>query len=56
MAHPTPAQIKDAIFKALDEDYKANPYSNRDVVAPIPVRTYKLINDAISKACDEVKA
>ncbi|WP_435170751.1 hypothetical protein [Falsirhodobacter sp. 1013] len=47
--HPTPAAIRVAIFEALDADAKhTDPLS-----APIPFRTYRLIREAITKACDD---
>lgn len=47
--HPTPAEIKEAIFDALHDDLASFPMDG--AAMPMPVRIYRLVNEAISKAC-----
>lgn len=49
--HPTPAQIRREIMDRLMDDYEQNP---ADGAAPfIPVRTIRLVNEAITAACEK---
>lgn len=50
MIHPTPAEIESQIYRALAEDYDKHPVSGDTPF--IPIRTFRLIKDAISAACD----
>lgn len=48
--HPTPAEIRQAIVRRLDDDFRKNPYGG-DVPA-IPVRVHRLIDEAVTEACN----
>lgn len=48
--HPTPAMIRAYITRALAEDYQQNPMNGE--AAFIPVRVDRLINEAITRACE----
>ena len=58
MAQPTPAQIKAAIYTAIRE-YEARVRVERKgdpsglVAGLFPATAYSIIEDAITKACDE---
>lgn len=51
MQHPTPAEIRNMISDALRDDQLKN--QNGALGSPFPVRALRVINEAISKACDE---
>lgn len=50
MKHPTPAEIRAAITRKLHADYEDNPIGGP--VPFIPVRTLRLVDEAITEACD----
>lgn len=49
-AHPTPADIRYYISTALCADMETSE-ARGDI--PIPARVFRLINEAITRACDE---
>lgn len=51
MAHPTPAEIKAAIFEALADDYNRVPYGAQPGEMTMPIRVHRIVNEAIDKAC-----
>lgn len=48
--HPTPAEIRYAITNKLADDSEQNPMDGP--VPFIPVRVMRLVNEAITEACD----
>ena len=60
MKHPTPAELRSAILGALSDDTArviAEHGAGADNPAdrPIPVRVWRIVTEAISKACEETK-
>lgn len=51
MGHPTPAEIKAAIFKALADDYDVS--MDNKFMPDIPSRAFTLVSRAIERACEE---
>lgn len=49
--HPTPAQIRGEIMDRLMADYAKHPQGGD--VAFIPNRVHRLVNDAITAACEK---
>ena len=49
--HPTPEDIRGEIIRALNDDYEAHK-DDKDALT-IPVRTFRIIDAAISRACDK---
>ena len=53
MRHPTPREIQNAINDAIHDDMDNHSFDGPG--APMPARAFRLVREAISKACDEAE-